>query len=469
MKKTFTYVLLFAAVNTLALCFTACSKNDDNEENGQQTEQPTDGAEKSEAEKLAETIGTASEANYELTSDADIAAKTWANADYSNPSYGQAAMDGCDELIGQLDDATKAVLRSSLTEAQQTELKTTIAATVCHVIIPTYTKLADAAEKLQKALGDLSASEIKQQNIDEACAAFKLARAWWERSEAFLGGAASEFDIDPTIDSWPLDRDLLLSYFSTGEYSEDALEDASILGFHALEFVLFRNGQNRKVTDFQANDTYKGFESVPAAEELKYAQVVAKQLVNRCYQLQVSWELTPNTERLAAVKAAGLEYRTKNNLSYGWNMINAGVSGSGTTFSGLTEALQQLLNDAEGSCLAIADEVGSGKIGHPYADGYIFYVESPYSYNSIVDFRNNIRSIENIWYGNPQGASGTATYSLHKFYTQVAPEMAQKVETAIAAAITKIAGMPYPFVKYVETLSGKKFEDDPVQDIDDEE
>ena len=456
MKKTF---LMIAAASLLA---TACSKSDDdnnqNTNNGSTTPQTAE-------EVLKAKIGTASAASYSIANDMDISSKTWTAADYSNHAFGETAMNGCDALINQLDEATKAVLKSKLTPVQEEELRTTIAATVCHVIIPTYTQLADAAVKLQQALGDLSATEIKQSNIDEACAAFKTARAWWEMSEAFLGGAASDFDVDPTIDSWPLNRDLLLDYFKDGKYSDEALEDASILGFHALEFVLFRNGQNRKVTDFQVNDTYKGFENVPAAEELKYAQAVAKELVKRCYQLQVSWELTPTANRLAVVKAAGLDYQTKNKLSFSWNMINAGVSGSGTTFSSLTDALQQLLNNSEGSCLAIADEVGSGKIGHPFAEGYIFYVESPYSYNSIVDFRNNIHSIENIWYGNPQGAKGQAEHSLHNFYTQVAPTIAKSVETAIANAVSGIAGMPYPFVKYVETLSGKKFEDDEIVEI----
>ena len=463
MKKIFNYALALAAVSTMTLSFTACSSKDNDDNNGPD---PTPAVpEKTAEEILDEKIGDASAPNYTLDMDKDIAAKTWSAADYSNDAFGKAARNSCDELINQLNDATKAVLKSNLTQAQKDELQTTIAATVCHVIIPTYTQLANAAQKLQQALGDLSASEIKQSNIDDACDAFKVARAWWEKSEAFLGGAASDFDIDPTIDSWPLNRDLLLDYFKDGEYSDEALEDASILGFHALEFVLFRNGQNRQVAEFQANDTYKGFESVPAAEELKYAQAVAKQLVNRCYQLQVSWELTPTADRLAVVKAAGLDYQTKNKLSFGWNMINAGVSGSGTTFANLTDALQQLLNTSEGSCVAIADEVGSGKIGHPFTEGYIFYVESPYSYNSIVDFRNNIRSIENIWYGNPQGAAGTAEHSFHNFFTQVAPETAKAVEQAITDAVSNIAGMPYPFVKYVETLSGKKFEDDEVVEI----
>ena len=55
-------------------------------------------------------------------------------------------------------------------------------------------------------------------------------------------GAASDFDIDPTIDSWPLNRTLLLSYFRGG-MNDEMLDDATILGFHALEFILFRNGR----------------------------------------------------------------------------------------------------------------------------------------------------------------------------------------------------------------------------------
>jgi len=419
MKKITKYALIFAAASALALGVTSCNPD----ENG-----PT-------------------------------------NEQYADRSYGTAAIDACDALINQLNNATEKILKSKLTDEQEAALKEVVKNDVEQVIIPTYTSLASAAEKLQQALGDLSTAEIKQSDIDAACTAFKDARAWWEKSEAFLGGAASDFDIDPTIDSWPLNRDLLLSYFQTGRYTDEALEDASILGFHALEFVLFRDGKNRTVADFQKNDTYKGFTSVPAAEELKYAQAVARELVNRCYQLQVSWELSPNLTRLAAVTKAGLDYQTKGGKSFGWNMINAGDAGS--TFDGLTDAIQQLLNDDEGSCAAIADEVGSGKIGNPFASGYIFYVESPYSYNSIADFQNNIRSIENVWYGSTNGSSSPAKNSFHQWFRDNDSATGDKVEAAIRDAIAKIGAMPYPFVKYVSTIWNKSFEDDKVIDIED--
>lgn len=44
-------------------------------------------------------------------------------------------------------------------------------------------------------------------------------------------------------------------------------DDATILGFHALEFILFRDGQPRKVAELQANDTYKNFEKITGAQE----------------------------------------------------------------------------------------------------------------------------------------------------------------------------------------------------------
>jgi uncharacterized iron-regulated protein len=383
---------------------------------------------------------------------------------YADRTYGNEAVASCEELINQLNAATEKILKSRLTEAQEAGLQAAVKNDVEKVIVPTYTRLADAALKLQQALGDLSAKEIKQSDIDAACNAFKEARAWWEKSEAFLGGAASDFDIDPTIDSWPLNRDMLLSYFKSGTYSDEALEDASILGFHALEFVLFREGKNRTVAEFQTNDTYKGFTAVPAAEELKYAQAVAKELVIRCCQLQVSWELTPDAKRLDAVAKAGLEYQTKNGQSFGWNMMNAGAAGS--TFSSLADAIQQLLNDDEGSCAAIADEVGSGKIGNPFGSGYIFYVESPYSYNSITDFQNNIRSIENVWYGSTDGSKSPAKSSLHQWFKDNDSVTGEKVEKAISNAISKIGAMPYPFVKYVSTIWNKSFEDDKVVDIE---
>ena len=291
-----------------------------------------------------------------------------------------------------------------------------------------------------------------------------MARKLWEQSEAFLGGAASDFSVDPHIDSWPLNRTALLSYFKNPTAE---IDDESILGFHALEFILFRDGNPRNVSEFKGNDTYKGFENISGADELKYAETVIEDLLAHVYELQCSWQDTPDAARLNVVTAKGLAYRTQNyNKSYGWNIQNYGDNLS--TFPTLEAALEQILSADEGSGLAIANEVGNKKIANPFTLGDISYVESPYSYNSITDFQDNIRSIENVWYGGRNGVSSNPTYSFHKFFAQTNPTVAKAVEDAIANAINNIGKMPSPFVKYVSVLWNKNFVDAPLVDYGDE-
>ena len=415
MKKIFKYALLFAAACTLSTGFTACSDDDD----------PKDPTEDQ----------------------------------YKDRTYGNEAIDACANVVSEFEAANSIIAKATLTSDQEAFLRNVLTNLVSNVIVPTYTDLADDVEDLEKTLNGLTVNSISQSQINKACEDFKDARENWERSEAFLMGAASDFDIDPTIDSWPLNRSLLLNYFNNG-MNDEMLEDATILGFHALEFILFRNGQPRKVAEFQGNDTYKNFTGVSGAKELAYAQTICKLLKERCFQLQVAWEgeTAKNASRVAAVKAAGLEYTTENGLSYGENLTQAGVDAK-STFPTLKAAIAQVLSDDEGSCVAIATEVGTAKIANPFSAGDISYVESPYSYNSITDFQDNIRSIRNVWYGSTSGTA--ASNSFNGFFASVGQTATNtSVVNAFNNAITRIGQMPAPFVKYCSTIWNIAFEDD---------
>jgi len=414
MKKIFKYALLFAAACTLTTGFTAC--DDDNNDD------PTEDQ-------------------------------------YKDRTYGNQAIDACSSVVSEFEAANSIIAKATLTSEQETYLRNVLTTLVNNVIVPTYTDLADDVEDLEKTLNGLTVSNITQSQINKACDDFKDARENWERSEAFLMGAASDFDVDPTIDSWPLNRALLLNYFNNG-MNDEMLEDATILGFHALEFILFRNGQPRKVAELQTNDTYKNFTGVSGAKELAYAQTICKLLKERCFQLQVAWEgeTAKNASRMAAVKAAGLEYKTENGLSYGENLTSAGVNAK-STFPTLKAAIAQVLSDDEGSCVAIATEVGTAKIANPFSAGDISYVESPYSYNSITDFQDNIRSIRNVWYGSTNGTAASNSFS--GFFTSVGQSATNtNVVNAFQNAITRIGQMPAPFVKYCSTIWNIAFEDD---------
>ena len=418
-----------------AMTVTSCSSDDDNNENVSDF-------------NIVSTAPLVDEDNYPANTTA---------ANYSNKAFGNEAIDACATLVSELTKANTAIATSKLSEVQEAYLRKVLENLVSNVIVPTYTKLADDVEDLEKTLNGLTVATITQTQIDKACADFKNARLNWERSEAFLGGAASDFSIDPTIDSWPLDRAELLDYFKGGMTAE--IEDeSSILGFHALEFILFRNGQNRKVSELQGNDTYTNYENVSGADELKYAQQVCRLLKERCFQLQVAWEGEKNASRVSVVKAAGLGYTTANGLTYGENLALAGISGSKSTFPTLQAAIAQVLSDDEGSCVAIGNEVGTAKIANPFSAGDIAYVESPYSYNSIADFRDNIRSIRNVWLGSTDKKANQ--YSFHTFFASVGKSSINTaVENAYVASIAGISNMPSPFVKYCGTVWNKNFDD----------
>ena len=378
---------------------------------------------------------------------------------YSDKSYGQNAISACNELVSGLEGANAVIASASLNAEQEAYLKDVVSNLVDNVIVPTYTELADETEQLEATLNGLDVNSISQKDVDKACDLFKKARKTWEQSEAFLGGAASDFDVDPTIDSWPLNRSLLLNYFSSGTMDEDMLDDASILGFHALEFILFRNGQPRNVSEFKSNDTYKGFTSVSGAKELLYAQQVCKLLKERTFQLQVAWEgeTAKNADRVQVVKNADLEYVTSKGISFGENMKKAGKTAS--TFSSLKDAIAQILSDDEGSAAAIANEVGTAKIANPFSAGYIFYVESPYSYNSITDFQDNIRSIRNVWYGSRSGSADGKNFN--DFFVKTNKSAtSSNIVTLFNDAINKIGKIPAPFVKYCSTIWNLPYEND---------
>ncbi len=322
---------------------------------------------------------------------------------------------------------------------------------VDHTVAPTYTVLAAHAEQLAEQLAALKANPT-QQGLQQACETFLAAREQWEKSEAFLFGAAGDFGIDPHIDSWPLDEDAFNTLMNSPAMLE-ALngEDGDVvagerlgnalLGFHGIEYILFRNGQPRNVSDI-------------TADQWKYVVAVAGDLRNRCYQLEVGWlgDAAPAAHK-AKLDDLELQYTVAGgNYSYGENMKNAGAAGS--TYSTCAAALMAILQ----GCSDIADEVGSSKIYAAWHGEDITYIESPYSYMSITDFRNNIISIQNTYMGGIEGQRDESR-SLHNYLKSLNAGLDSQVMAAIDNALAKIDAMPAPFaLHYSEAANGEAVE-----------
>ena len=112
-------------------------------------------------------------------------------------------------------------------QVQNNEIKVLATQYFNSVIAPTYTNLANETETLYQNILALkkklnNGNAVSQSEIDAICTSYKAARKYWEQSEAFLYGAASDFEIDPHIDTWPLDVNSLAK-----DLSNDAIEQVS--------------------------------------------------------------------------------------------------------------------------------------------------------------------------------------------------------------------------------------------------
>lgn len=300
---------------------------------------------------------------------------------------------------------------------------------VTKTVQPTYEGLASSTAKL--------IASLEKKDYTQAGKDWKEARQYWEWSEAFLFGAASGYGIDPHIDTWPFDAASFSSYlskYSPYENEADAalLEEAiatgqNLTGFHAVEYLLFRNGEVR--TDM-TND------------EIWFCIAAANDLYLNSVKLVAAWggELTDSQNELLA------EAEAEPNDNFGEEFINAGQAGS--RWKTALAANIEILEGAR----TIIDEVASSKIGAPFSGDDTNYIESPHAYNSIVDFYDNIMSCKHALYGLKPSTSNydvttPAEGSLMALAVKEAPTQAAASMVALEAALAAINNMPKPFVK----------------------
>ena len=141
-----TKFILSMALMMGAMTFTSCSKDDD--------------------KNNAETVFNVTETT-PLVDDDNYNPNTTA-ANYSVKSFGEGAVDGCADIVSQLEAANAIIGSAKLSEAQEAYLREVLKNLVSEVIVPTYAKLADNTEALEKTLHGLTTSTITQAQLAEA-------------------------------------------------------------------------------------------------------------------------------------------------------------------------------------------------------------------------------------------------------------------------------------------------------------
>lgn len=291
-------------------------------------------------------------------------------------------------------------------DASVSSLNTTILTSFSqHVAQATYNDLKAKADSLSSAIAAFN-STTSDPNLTVCKQAWRDARSAWEQSEGFLFGPASVQLIDPRIDTWPVnytDLDSVLNssaVFTTGYI--DSLEDA-LKGFHPIEYLLFGTGGNKTASQF-------------TSREKDFLQALAHNLQALTAQLKSDWD-----------PAVSGNYSQQ---------FNAAGNGS-PVYTTQRAAFEEMVNAMTGIC----DEVANGKISEPYTQQDPSLEESPFAFNSITDFTNNIRSVENVYKGR-YSSDGEGIEDLVRHYNL---SLDGTIKTKIQSAIASLQNITVPF------------------------
>ena len=211
-------------------------------------------------------------------------------------------------------------------DSKEEAFESAIVAYIDNTVVPTYRGMANNALLLAEACTEIQQAHtdgiLTTELIAEAGNYWKESRRYWEESEAFLFGAATDYNIDPHIDSWPLDKnamdDLLADINAGKSWSIDNNINYGLLGFHAVEYMLFELSEDG-TTSHTHNVNY-------TEAELIYLVAVADDLAQQCVRLEAAWA---GIENISAEKRSLLEEaELEPSINYGQSMKTAGQGGS---------------------------------------------------------------------------------------------------------------------------------------------
>ena len=308
---------------------------------------------------------------------------------------------------------------TSARDKREAALRLVVNDYVDRTVIPTYEQLADASVELHTAclaMYNAGVGNVTSAQVETAGEAWKKAREYWERSEAWLYGPAGDYNVDPHIDSWPLDQglldDLLANSSEMAKMDADGVyissQDYGLLGFHAQEYMLFAiEGSGMSQTSVPHSTDY-------TAEELSYIAGVAGDLRNHCIFLEAAWV-------------------GEDNISSSKQDILAQVR-SVADFAANNTSIRTVLTDlANGLCYA--DEMKNPTEGG--GSDFVNYLAIENAYMGIQSSKD---------YNSGETLIRPVDHSLSAYVASLDADLDARVQAAITAAYDAISEMQEPFV-----------------------
>lgn len=281
---------------------------------------------------------------------------------------------------------------------------------VSKTAIPGYNDLATKSGTFNDKVTILSTTPTEE-NLAAAKQSWRDMRATWEQCEGFLFGPVEDDNLDPAMDTWPVDKSALDAVIADPNNKLDlpaiqALTFA-LKGYHPIEYVLWGADGQRKAADI-------------TPREMKYIVSLTLDLKNICTKLSSSW--TP---------AGG---------NYGNKLLTIGASGN--VYTKKQDVYIAIVDGMKGIC----DEVGGGKMKEPFDQKDGTKVESPFSGNSLTDFKNNLVGAYNVYTSNFLNNKGVG---LDQVISAKNAALNKKIVEGFQAAIGSFDPITMPYEKAI--------------------
>jgi len=261
------------------------------------------------------------------------------------------------------------------------------------VVLSRYTSLLNSTTIMQDAVGQLVAT-TNDANLNYAKLSWKALRADWELSEGFLIGPVESNDYDPNTDTWPTDyvqMDSLLA--SSNPLTTDDVKNLpqSLRGYHPLEYMIWGKGGSKTAA------------GVTQKQKQYMTSLISDIFDNNVQPLYNDWFLGTDNYK---------------------NQVETAGKGS-DEFS----SRQALFLNIISAMTDICHEVGESKMLDPYTAKDSTITESPYSSNTLVDFKNNIVGLQQVYLG-VNGSKG-----IHSLVAAKNLQLDQQIQQQISAAV----------------------------------
>lgn len=271
-----------------------------------------------------------------------------------------------------------------------------------NVALNSYSNLSAKATSLNIALQNLN-TNTTDANLATAKLAWKDIRTVWEQSEGFLFGPVEDNDYDPNMDTWPTDyvqMDSLLASNNELKVSDIQNLTLSLRGFHPIEYIIFGNHGSRTAAQL-------------TARQKLYLSNLSYDITNTCNDLYLSWSSAP--------------------INFAQQVITAG---KGSTKYAKRQEVYMAMT---GALIDICEEVGEGKMKEPFDARDPQLVESPYSGNSTMDFKNNIIGLQNVYMGLNGGKGLKDLVAIKN------KSLDNNIQSKITAAISSFDNITQPY------------------------